>query len=167
MRGFTLIELLVVIVIISITVTFASFAVVHSLQQRQLKVTAETLNTLLSAAQQQAILQSTTLGLRVEKNSYTFYQWKSEPAPKGQWQPLTQDRLLGYHALDNSLSFVIKNKVDSEGGPQIIFYPGGEMTPFIFLLTLKNNSAAFQFQGQANGEIHYKKLISSEGVSND
>lgn len=159
MRGFTLIELLVVIVIISITVTFASFAVMHSLQQRQIKIAAETLNTLLSAAQQQAILQANTLGLRIEKHSYEFYQWHANSGAKGQWQAITSDRLLSYHDLGDSILLTLKISSPSiEKQPQIIFYSDGEMTAFTLLLSIKNSPAVFQLRGETNGTIQLKKL---------
>ncbi len=80
-RGFTLIEILVVLLIIGITMGFALMAFGDFGEKRRIVVAAEQFTNLIKLVQQQAILETSTLGIDVHDNHYDVLRFK----PPASW----------------------------------------------------------------------------------
>ncbi len=138
-NGFTLIEVLIVVLIISIVITFATLNMGQLLQNRKTSAIADQMTATIQLAQQQAILQPAILGMRIDKNSYSFYQWKTQVNEMGQWQRLESDRFLKPQELPSQIKLqLIKPSVANNALPQIIFQSSGDVTPFLIDI-LKDN----------------------------
>lgn len=83
--GFTLIEILIVLVIIGITFGFALISFGDFGEGRRVLFAAEQLVNTLQLAQQQAILETSTLGLRINNESYQILQLQNN----SQWKPIS------------------------------------------------------------------------------
>src|SRR3989338_4580935 len=89
-RGFTLIEILVVLVIIAILTAVTVFAFGHFGRGRREQMIANQFSRVISAAEQEAILTSTVLGLGISSQGYQFYRYQlsANNHQTGDWQPL-------------------------------------------------------------------------------
>ena len=74
-KGFTLIEILIVIVIIGITIGFALIAFGDFGEGKRIRFAAEQLINTIKLSQQKAILESSTLGLKVDQSSYRVFKF--------------------------------------------------------------------------------------------
>lgn len=72
-RGFTLIEILIVVAIIGISLSFALLAFGDFGKNRQVLVAAEQFFAYIKLIQQQAILQTNTLGIKISNQGYQAY----------------------------------------------------------------------------------------------
>ena len=152
-RGFTLIELLVVLVIIGIILTVASLSLGGRSQRQQADEEAQRLAALMSLANQQSVLETTQLGLRVERQGYYFVT-----LIKGKWQPSDDDILRRRH-----LPAGIQTQLNVEGltadtapkhdAPQVLVLPDGEMTPFELELNDGRGTAFATVKGSAMGQV--------------
>jgi general secretion pathway protein H len=84
-KGFTLIEIMIVIVIIGITVGFALISFGDFGESRRILFAAEQLMHTMRLAQQQAILESATLGLRIDNTGYQVLQLQNN----SDWSPIS------------------------------------------------------------------------------
>src|SRR6478752_6140292 len=84
-KGFTLIEMLIVIVIIGITIGFALLSFGDFGASKGILFAAEQLEHTLTLAQQQALLENTTLGLRIDNNSYQILKFDES----SNWKPIS------------------------------------------------------------------------------
>jgi general secretion pathway protein H len=160
MLGFTLIEILMVIVIISILSGIALLRMTRN-QQKQLGYFANSLSHSITLAEQEAMLQSVTLGLAFTATSFQFFHYQTKK--KCHWQALT-DKIYGLHYLpDNTqITLKIQNKIALlEGHPQIIIAMSGEVTPFTLLMGKKGQKPTYQIIGDENSKIS-SQLIHAE-----
>lgn len=133
----------------SIVAGFAVMTISYN-RNSQIEQAAKQLKNVITLAEEEAILQSTTFGLAFTQNSFQFYQYQEK---KRQWQPLT-GRTYGLRRLANNIkiSLHIQNvKVDLTGKPQIIISPSGDITPFKILLG--RDTPLYQVLGEANGSV--------------
>ncbi len=124
-KGFTLIEILVVIVIIGVTVGFALLAFGDFGSSRRLHFAADQLVYTLKMAQQQALMEGSTLGLKIDNKSYQILKFK----PPHQWVPISNKSI--YKAIyfpDNT--YVNATPASSSQQPGILISPSGDITPF-------------------------------------
>jgi general secretion pathway protein H len=126
-RGFTLIEILIVIVIIGITVGFALITFGDFGESRRVLFSAEQLVNTLKLAQQQAVLETSTLGLRIDKNSYQILRFQNA----SHWEPVSNKGIfkVTYFPQNTVISLKTNNK-SLQGSPSIIINSSGDMTPF-------------------------------------
>ena len=100
-KGFTLIEIMVVIVIIGVVVSFITLAINNGGSTPQLQQEeAQRLASLLTLANQEAILQAKELGVAFTSEGYRFYEWRGL-----QWQALNNHDL--FHTLYSKLARLI------------------------------------------------------------
>ena len=114
---------------------------------------AQRLAALMSLANQQAVLETTQLGLRVERQGYYFVT-----LIKGKWQPSDDDILRRRH-----LPAGIQTQLNVEGqtadtapkhdAPQVLVLPDGEMTPFELELNDGRGTAFATVKGSAMGQV--------------
>lgn len=149
-RGFTLIEILIVIVIIGITVGFALLAFGDFGASRRLQFSAEQLVSTLKMAQQQALLETSTLGLRIDNASYQILRFK----PPSSWNPLSNQGVFKTtYFPKNTLIHLETNTPSSSGSPTVILSASGEMTPFVLRLRMGKEINVTTIKGTHNGQI--------------
>ena len=89
--GFTLIELMVVIFIIGIVASFATLSVGQS-HARVLQDEVKRLQSLLTLASDEAVLQSEELAIEVYRNGYRFMQL-AQAKDEWEWQPVQDNAI--------------------------------------------------------------------------
>lgn len=126
-RGFTLIEILIVIVIIGITVGFALIAFGDFGESRRVLFSAEQLVNTLKLAQQQAILETSTLGLHINNTSYQILRFQNSSG----WEPISNKGIFKVNYFPKNTVITLKtNNKPLQGVPPIIINSSGDMTPF-------------------------------------
>lgn len=163
-RGYTLIEILVVLFIISIVTSVALLTISRN-QNKQLEIFANELAQSMSLAEEQAMLQSTVLGLRLDDHSFHFasMQQTVEGEKKTAWTPL-QDTILGQHHIPGDIQLAVQvggQKLSSENTkviPQVIISTNGEVTPFTIYVGKKGEKPRYIVTGDADGNITNKAL---------
>lgn len=156
-EGFTLIELLIVLFIIAMTASMIIVRLPGSrASETRLHNTTYQLVSLMKIAQEQALLQPTDIGVRIETHEYYFLEYIIQKNNKGIWQKVTHDSHLKQYRLPSGMFLSIDTKTKPTQ-PQIIFTDNGEMTPFV--LTMGNNQYQYQIIGKRNGELTMRKKI--------
>ena len=148
-RGFTLIEILIVIVIIGITIGFAIIAYGDFGASRRLQFAAEQLVNTVKLAQQQAILESGTLGIRLNNSGYRILKYQNSSM---QWQPISNKGVFKEKIFPKNTKIKLNAK-SINNAPSIILHAAGTMTPFT--LTIGNNKEEniIIITGHHNGNI--------------
>ena len=151
-RGFTLIEILIVIVIIGITVGFAVIAFGDFGESKRLLFSADQLSNTLKLAQQQAILDSSTLGLRIDNTSYQILKFQNS----SEWQPIPKNNIFKVYYFPQNTVITLKTNNSATGkNPAIIINASGDMTPFsIGFGTDKENNITTLHGGQ-DGSLYF------------
>lgn len=169
-RGFTLIEILVVVVIIGIGFIAVFLSVDIIGDDTELEDEARRLVTLLSLANEEALLNGRTIGILVEETGYSFFSFDSIVAADGsrtqQWLSMDNDDFFRLRTFRGELyaelylderETVLGDPDDTEAPkPQIIMLSSGEMTPFEMRIRREFSDRYFTLTGQNNGtlEIH-------------
>jgi len=170
-RGFTLIELLVVLFIISIVSGTVLMTISRS-STKDVQAVANELTQLITLAQEQAMLQSTVLGLNITASSYQFYVYTTaEHAKAATWVPLTDDAFkarsipsdvqLDFTNADKKTSSDDEddnNKSDDEKKiqPAIIISTNGDITPFTIYIGKRNAKPMYVIRGESSGNVTVK-----------
>lgn len=139
-KGFTLIEIMVVVVIVAILMSAVTLSFPPT-GDKLLKEHSARFSALIGLAQDEAILQSRELGLEVSDKGYAFYRnednsWTSyadTPFSKRQFPA----EIISTIVLDG---IAIDLKDRDKKTPQIVILSSGEMTPFTYKLSYKNES---------------------------
>lgn len=154
-KGFTLIEIMIVIVIIGITLGFALIAFGDFGKSKRVVFAAEHLVNQINIAQQQAILLTETLGLKITPQNYQFMRLDNNAWTVPQKNhlfkltPWPEDTLLQLNAPGTS-------------GPQIIFNASGNMTPFTLTFSVNKANPQVMIIGLNNGSLELKRLTTDE-----
>ncbi|WP_084157831.1 type II secretion system minor pseudopilin GspH [Legionella wadsworthii] len=149
-QGFTLIEILIVLVIIGITFGFALIAFGDFGDSRRILFSAEQLVSTLRLAQQQAVLGTSTLGLRIDNNGYQVFQLSSH----AQWKPLSDKGVFKMTYFPTDTRITLKtNKAVPTGTPAIIISASGSMTPFTLNFGSRKENSLAMLIGKSNGEL--------------
>lgn len=148
-QGFTLIEILIVIVIIGITVGFALIAFGDFGASRRLQFAAEQLANTIKLSQQQAILESSTLGLRVDNTGYQILKFQNTT-----WNPISNKGIfkLTYFPSNTTINLITTN-APSIGTPAILIHSSGDLTPFTIEFAINKNPVTTTLTGSQNGEL--------------
>lgn len=155
-KGFTLIEILIVIVIIGITIGFALIAFGDFGSEKRIIFSAEQLSTTLKMAQQQAILESSTLGLKINAKGYELLKFNNA----GVWNPVSKNALFKFHYFpENTVVHIEAGKHMAGGFPEIIINSTGDMTPFNIKIGTSQNDNLAVLSGSHNGIILVKKML--------
>lgn len=152
-KGFTLIEILVVIVIIGITIGFALITFGDFGESRKILYAAEQLEKTLRLAQQQAILENSTLGLRIDNNSYQILKFQNS----SQWRPLSKS-LFKPHYFPKDMRITLKTHFKTNlNEPPIIINPSGETNAFTLTFGTNKEHSIAVLIGKTNGELRFTK----------
>lgn len=146
-EGFTLIEILVVILIISITLTFAMLSFGDFGQKRKILATAQQFANYVKLVKEQAIIESSTLGIRINQNGYEVLRLQES----NQWQPMPQS-IFHAHTFPKQIKSLFKTK-NKKNNQWIIFSATGDMTPFELKLGTSEEQNIVTLIGYTNGLI--------------
>lgn len=153
-RGFTLIEILIVIVIIGITVGFALLAFGDFGNSKRILFAADHLVNTLKMAQQQAILETGTLGLRIDNSSYQILRLQN----LSQWQPISNQGIFKAHSFPQNTIILLKTSYKAPPGyPDIIINSSGDMTPFSLRIGTSKDNILTVLTGSHNGNLQFSK----------
>ncbi len=126
-RGFTLVEILVVLVIVGITLSFALLAFGDFGQSRRMMMAADQFTNMVGLAQQQAILESSTLGISLKNNSYQIVRF----VPPNDWRPIADKGIFAVqHFPDKAVIDLNIKSSAKKNTPEIIINSTGDMTAF-------------------------------------
>ncbi len=126
LSGFTLIEILVVLLIIGITLGFALLAFGDFGEKRRIIAAADQFSQYVKLVQQQAILETSTLGIQFTKDGYDVLRLQMP----NKWQPTPTKGI--FHPQHFPAFFITrldKSKTQT-GQPDIIVNATGDLTPF-------------------------------------
>jgi general secretion pathway protein H len=170
-EGFTFLEILAVVVIIGITVSFASLSLSSRANDERLGNEANRLEALLKLAADEAIVQGEEIGLLVAADGYAFYhleqnQWtayeqgplRERELPTGMSLYLSDD---GREELQIPLPQDADKNADKDKkrkDPQILMLSSGEVTPFVLQLRAQHLRVLYQAEGKITGQIEMKRI---------
>ena len=168
-KGFTLVEILVVVFIISLSATLIIVNLrADDKHGGKLDDIGQHLQSLMTLAQEEAILQQTPLGIVIGMHGYAFTQLTNQnPFAPMQWSMLAIDSFFKTTWLPEhiTLSLTIRGQPaplaspsEIHASPQLIFFASGDITPFTLRLIDKKRKTAIQIMGQENGFINTLKL---------
>lgn len=151
-KGFTLIEILVVIVIIGIIVGFAVITFGDFGEGRRINMAAEQLVNTLRLAQQKALLESSTMGLRIDKNGYQILQFQNN----SQWQALSNQGIFkAIHFPNHTLVLLKTANHPKKNEPNVLINSAGDMTPFTLELGTNKTPRLITITGSYDGGLSY------------
>ena len=171
--GFTLIEILVVVTVIGIIVSIGLLSLSVLGDDRQLRVEARRISSLLAAAQDEAVMQGREFGLEVMQNSYRFVEYDPYQA---RWLALEIDDIFRARQLPEGLEFDLllegkkvllgaeaatiadpdssnlgsKNK---KYAPHVLIFSSGESTPFQLRIARRSEQQIVILEGDVMGAI--------------
>lgn len=166
-RGFTLVEILVVLLIVAILTGIAVLslsALGHAPRREQ---TARRLASLIELASQQAITEGEQLGLRVERDHYTFVRYA-----RGRWRSFPQRSIYRTRRVPGGLRLSLemqgtpivlhaphahkrhsKHTASSGPHPQILILSNGEMSGFEIDVYEHGHRQPFRIRGSPTGRL--------------
>ena len=152
LSGFTLLEIMIVVVIVGLLASVVAPMVSKSADDL-LKEEADRFVALVKLAQDESILQSRQLGLKIEPDGYSFLQQQDD---SDDWVffsegPFRQRKLSSstktFLYLDGVDVSLLENNIESEGDdekkklkPHLFILSSGEMTPFSYELVFSTGS---------------------------
>ena len=155
-KGFTLIEILVVLLIVGITTGFALMAFGDFGEKRSIIVAAEQFTQYVKLVQQQAILETSTLGINITDNGYQVLRFKS-PAS---WSSMPMKSIFHRQHFPKGLVIGLKNTNHKRGIPAIIINSSGDMTEFTLDFGTAKQPSIAMITGQRNGTITLQRIKS-------
>jgi general secretion pathway protein H len=151
-KGFTLIEILIVIIIIGITVGFAMISFGDFGASRRILFSAEQLVHTVRLAQQQAILENSTLGLNVNNHSYQILRFENSST----WGVISKKGIfkINYFPQDTVINLRTQNK-PAQGAPPIVLSSSGDMTPFTLTFGTNREPVLTILTGTQDGKLTF------------
>ncbi len=149
LHGFTLIEILMVIAIIGITLGFALLAFGDFGGGRRAIVAAEQFSAYIKLVQQQAILQTSTLGIKITSNGYgTYYLERGI-----KWQIMPEKSIFHWQHFPADLLINLSSKASNAQKPDILVDATGNMTEFTLDFGTVKKPALITLVGKHNGAL--------------
>lgn len=152
-QGFTLIEILVVMLILGITITFAMLSFGDFGVKRRVVLATEQFVNFVKLVQQQAVLETSTLGIIVDQNTYQAMRFD----PDQGWQSFPVNSIFRMREFPSSVHLQFKPRIASGHAPQIVINESGEMNRFQLHVLMKTDEVA-DITGHHSGlvkmEIH-------------
>jgi general secretion pathway protein H len=170
-QGFTFLEILAVVVIIAITVSFASLYLSSRAVEERLVTEADRLEALLRLAADEAVVQGQEIGLLVASDGYAFYHLEQHRWVPYEVGPLRERQLPAGLSLrlvsDGGDTVQIPLPADDEKNPDkdkktpqphILLLSSGELTPFVLQLNAEQLTVHYQAEGRITGQIEMKRV---------
>jgi general secretion pathway protein H len=148
-NGFTIIEILVVLLIIGITMGVALLAFGDFGKQRRILMAAEQLINDVNLVQQQAILETSTLGIRFNQNTYQVVRFQTPH----HWQVMPGKSIFHQQHFPKDAVIRFKHLPAQKNAPQIMVYSSGDMSPFTLTISLEHQHSLITIIGKSNGEM--------------
>ena len=163
--GFSLIELLVVVSVIGIIVSIALLSLGVLGDDRQLRIEARRIGSLLEVAQDEAVMQGRDFGLEVMLNSYRFVEY--DPFQL-RWTELLTDDIFRFRQLPEDIEFdlLLEDKAvllendpqemedpDATFAPHILIFSSGDSTPFELRIIKRSQQEVVILKGDLIGDI--------------
>ncbi|HET9695103.1 MAG TPA: type II secretion system minor pseudopilin GspH [Steroidobacteraceae bacterium] len=161
--GFTLLEVLVVVVIIGIITSMAVISVNVLGGDHEMQQEAERLQAILLQAQEDAMLQSRDLGLRLDESSFEFLEYDGRTE---RWRTVLGDALLRERTLPPGLRLQLRiedrdvqlkpRQPATERDaiyPQIVLQASGEIVPFDVIFSRDGTDERRRVSGTVEGRI--------------
>lgn len=155
-KGFTLIEIMVVLLIIGITISFALLAFGDFGAKRRVMLASEQFVNFVKLVQQQAIMETSTLGIYVDDHSYQALRLDSS----SHWQRFPAHSVFRRHVFPTHATVQFNPKVSLAKDPQIIINESGDMNAFTLAVLIDNDEVAI-IEGHHNGVIALNTKSSS------
>lgn len=155
-KGFTLIEILVVLFIIGITIGFALLAFGDFGAKRRVVLASEQFVTYVKLAQQQAILETSTLGITVNNNSYQASRYSLSNS----WQLFPAKSIFRKYTFPSEALLKFQSQLSQGTHPQIVINESGDMNAFTLTVNIKGEVVAV-IVGHHNGLIELEKKHTS------
>lgn len=159
------------VVIIAITVSFASLSLSSRAIEERLATEAERLDALLRLAADEAVVQGQEIGLLVANDGYAFYRLE-----QNRWQPY-EEGPLRERVLPEGLNLRLVNAGGEEAQlplpadaeedgdkqhkrvqPQILLLSSGELTPFVLELSVARLPVRYRAEGRITGQIELERI---------
>ena len=146
--GFSLIEILVVLLIIVITLGFTLLAFGDFGGKRRITIAAEQFTNYIKLVQQQAVLETGTLGIFIDNNGYQVKRLDQS----NHWIAMPSKSIFHHQSFPDNLVLTKKQVENNLSDPAIIINASGDTTPFTFdfgtqkqpsLITLHASSSGF------------------------
>jgi general secretion pathway protein H len=154
--GFTLLEVLLVAMLMGLIATAVTLSMGGAKGDRELDKQARRFMATLQQAQEYSVMDGRLVGLRVEDNGWQFMT----RAPKDRkWRALTDDKILGQVTLPEEMTLAItlegfswrtdsdekteRSRDEQERTPQVLIFPGGELTPFVLALSQQTDDEKY------------------------
>lgn len=171
--GFTLIELLVVVSVIGIITSMVLLSLGVLGDDRQLRVEARRISSLLELAQDEAVMQGREFGLEVMLSSYRFVEYD---AFQSRWVELIGDDTFRLRQLPEDIEFdlLLEDRiilldpdphqiVDPESNeflgsaeiyaPHVMIFSSGDSTPFELQVVNRSRQQTVVVRGDLTGAI--------------
>ena len=155
-RGFTLIEILVVMLIFGITISFAMLSFGDFGAKRRVVLAAEQFVNYVKLVQQQAVLETGTLGIRVDQNTYQALRFHPD---KG-WQLFPLKSIFRRREFPSSVFLQFEPRIPSGRDPQIVINESAEMNRFQLKVMMKDKKVV-DIVGHHSGLLKMEVLGSS------
>lgn len=157
-RGFTLIEMMLVVVIIAATSSLVVMAMPSHSPEKQSREMLALLADAIPMQRMEAMAQGALFGLLITPRGYQFMV-QDATAPQG-WQPLvSSERTFPENVtLQLAQQDLLLDEMpagEQEGKPQLLFFPGGEVTPFE-LTALEQKKAVATLSVSESGETQLR-----------
>lgn len=155
-RGFTLIEILVVVLIIGITIGLALLAFGDFGGQRRIVMAAEHFINYVKLVQQQAILETSTLGIQLNQNTYQALRFQTN----SQWQSMPSKGIFHQQQFPKNTVVHLEKMSFKVNTPQLIINASGDMTPFKLNIGSETQPSIVTILGKRNGTVELQPLKS-------
>jgi general secretion pathway protein H len=155
--GFTLIEIMVVILIVGITLGFALLAFGDFGSQRRVLMAAEQFVNYVTFVEQQAILGSSTLGIRINPNGYQVLRYQSSE----KWLTMSKQSSMREQYFPSNTIVSISNGIEDKNSPQIIIQSSGDITPFTLTFSTKAQENIVSVSGRHDGTVELQRQTNS------
>lgn len=143
--GYTLIELLTVLVILGITTGMIIFTITPN-YQKQLERFADELSRAISLAQEQALLQATTLRLVLSPTTFHF----AEPQEK---TAISTQPTAALYQLPRGIAISFKEQTQLTHPPLVSISADGSFLPFSLVIRYPNKPGFCEIIGHADGTL--------------
>ncbi|MCF5852522.1 GspH family T2SS minor pseudopilin variant ExeH [Aeromonas veronii] len=154
--GFTLLEVLLVAMLMGLVATAVTLSMGGARGDRELDKQARRLMATLQLAQEYAVMDGRLVGIRIEDNGWQFMQ---RQAKDRKWLALTGDKQLGPVQLAENMTLALElegfgwqpdsdekteqKRDEKERTPQLLIFPGGELSPFVLTFTQQDDDARY------------------------
>lgn len=145
-----------VLLIMGITIGFALLAFGDFGSQRRIVMAAEQFINYVKFVQQQASLETSTLGINVNRNTYQVLRFH----PPTSWQRMPQKGVFHEQHFPSNAIIRLESDRKNSVNPQIIINASGEMTAFTLNFSSTNQSNIANVVGEYDGTVSLQVLKS-------